>query len=740
MAATCLAISSYRERLVKDNESLMLANVEHPVPQRAVNLQRLRHSDFDILVVGGGATGAGVALEAQLRGLSVACVEQEDFASGTSSKSTKLLWAGSRYLVQGLVKLFSPSSLLRPKEAWDDFTSTWHMVMGCFRERTYMMTVNRHLTSWLPIAVPLDKWILWPPPFDYPPAALGPCIGLFVIFFKFYDALSWWIAPSSYVMSPARAREEFPQMDTKRMKYVSVFYEGLHNDARTNLAIALTAAQHGACVSNYVQVTQILFDGAGKAVGAMVQDRATPDSAPFAVKAKKIVYAGGPFTDGLRQLSEGSDVKPAVNGSGGTHIVLPQYFCPRHLGMVDMSTSRGSFLFFIPWEGYTLVGTTDVKTAPELHHEVPEDEIQYLLNECEKYLTPNLKVRRRDVMSAWYGIRPLAIDPSAEDQSSSSRDHVVSHHPSNGITFISGGKWTTWREMAEDCVDQVLARDKELGRKASPSRSLRTPLIGCGPTAFFPEGWHENLAVQLTQKFDLAIDVAQHLARSYGTRAADVMTYIEADKVKGSRSGLYKHYPRLYEGAAATTGYPYLEAEVRYAIAHEYAMTPADILARRTRLAYLNSTAARLALPRVVEIMAECLGWDEARKRQEYLEAEKIMARDFAGPVPNKKGAQLRTACTADVKEVFDKIDFQKKGSLSRLGIAKAAQELGFPLDQPQLDTAMEDLDASGEVSFPAFLSWWNSSKESQELRERLLGGASATERWGDDGGSGRAA
>jgi glycerol-3-phosphate dehydrogenase len=716
-------------------EQTIRSTKEKPVPTRAENLRRMQSGEeFDVLVVGGGATGAGVALEAQLRGLTVACVEQEDFASGTSSKSTKLLWAGSRYLVKGLVKLFSPSSILTPMAALDEFLGTFHMVMGCFRERTYMLHLNPHISSWIPIAVPLTKWLIWPPPFDYPPAALGPITGLFVIFFKAYDALGLWAAPSSFVMSPSRAQQEFPQLDSKRMKYVSVFYEGTHNDARTNISIALTAAMYGSCIVNYAKVSKILFGEDGKACGAEITDMAAEDARPFPIKAKKVIYAGGPFTDGLRELSEGKDLKPCVNGSGGTHIVLPQYYCPRHMGMVDMMTSRGSFLFFIPWEGYTLVGTTDVKTKPDLHHEVPEDEIQYLINECEKYLNPSLQVRRRDVMSAWYGIRPLCVDPNAKDQSSVSRDHTVSHHPTNGITFISGGKWTTWREMAEDCVEQVLERPdaKALKKKAGESKSLTTPLIGAGQTAFCPDGFHENLGVTLSQKFDLAWDVAQHLSRNYGTRAAEVLSYAEPETVKGSRSGLYKHYPRLYEGAAATTGYPYLEAEIRYAIDHEYAVKPADILARRTRLAYLNSTAAKLTLPKVVEIMGDALGWDEARRTREHEMAEQVLAKDFAGPAPNKQGAKMRTACTADVKDVFDKIDIRKQGVLSKDGIGKAASELGFPLNGGELHQAMTEMDSdsNGEVSFPEFLAWWNSSSKSTDMQRKIFQGVRGDAKW----------
>jgi len=625
-------------RRKEEAETLFRSRQEKPVPTRAANLARLQSGEeFDILVVGGGCTGAGVAMEAQLRGLNVAMVEQEDFASGTSSKSTKLLWAGSRYLVKGLVKLFSPSALLAPVSAWEEFKGTWHMVLGCFQERTYMLTLNPHLTYWVPIAVPLNKWILWPAPFDYPPAALGPATGMFVFFFKAYDALSLWMAPHSYVMLPSRAREAMPQLDWQRMKYVNVFYEGAHNDARTNINIALTAAAEGSCIANYARVEKVLFDDKGVACGAMVSDKTNPSAPAFKVKAKKVIYCGGPFTDEMRKISEGDDVKEVVNGSGGTHIVLPSYYCPRDLGMVDMMTSRGSFLFYLPWEGYTLVGTTDVKTKPDLHHEVPEDEIEYLLSEVQKYLTPDLQVRRRDVLSAWYGIRPLCADPNATDQSSISRDHVISHHPTNGITFISGGKWTTWREMAEDCVSQVVERQEELKSKAGPSVSLHTPLVGSGKTQDFPEGYHENLAMKLIQKTDVPQDVATNLVKNYGTRAMEVLRCVNDQELKRSETGLYRHYPRIYEDAAATTGFPYLEAEIKYAVENEYACKAADILARRTRLAFLNANAAQASVPRVVELMGNYLGWDEARRRQETLEAQEVLSKDFVGPVPRGK-------------------------------------------------------------------------------------------------------
>jgi len=270
-------------------------------------------------------------------------------------------------------------------------------------------------------------------------------------------------------------------------------------------------------------------------------------------------------------------------------------------------------------------------------------------------------------------------------------------------------------------------------KKAWPSRSLRTPLIGAGQTETFPEGYHENLSVQLSQQYDLAFDVAEHLAHTYGTRATDVLGYVDAAAVKESRSGLFKHYPRMYEGAAATTGYPYLEAEVRYACAHEYAVSPADILARRTRLAFLNSTAAHLALPRVVEIMSDALGWSDAKRVEEHRKAEEVMFRDFAGPVPNKAGATLRAACTADVKDIFDKIDVQHRGAISTDGVAKVADELGFSLGAKELQAAMKEMDTdhSGLVNFPEFLAWWNSaSTSSNEVQKKLFLGTRKTAKW----------
>lgn len=413
--------------------------ISKEIPTRDEQVARLCDEEFDVLVIGGGATGSGVALDAQMRGLNTALIERADFSSETSSRSTKLIWAGIRYIATATSQLLRLKNLTRPIDAIGDFTDEFKMVMGAHKERRILLENNPHLTNWVPIAVPLKEWVQWPPPFGHPLFASVPLV--FPAILKFYDSLSGFSCPPSHLMSKSRAKRKFPQLD-EDVKYVSVFYEGQHNDARTATCIALTAAEEGATVCNYTEMTGIIrADGdKGKAVGIKCRDNLTGKE--FEVRAKCIIFSGGPFTDSLRKL-EDPDAKPAVAAAAGTHIVLPGYYSPEGIGLLDINTSDGRFLFFLPWQGFTIVGTTDRKGPPESTPEAPEQEIQWLLHEAEKYLAKDLKVRRSDVLSAWQGFRPLASDPNAPPGAPVSRDHIISTNPDTGITFITGGKWTT---------------------------------------------------------------------------------------------------------------------------------------------------------------------------------------------------------------------------------------------------------------------------------------------------------
>ncbi len=206
----------------------------------------------------------------------------------------------------------------------------------------------------------------------------------------------------------------------------------------------VTAAEEGATVANYTEMTDVITNAAGVATGVKCRDTISGET--YEIKAKAIIFAGGPFTDSMRKL-EDPEAKPAVAGAAGTHIVLPGYYCPQTIGLLDINTSDGRFLFFLPWQGSTLVGTTDRPGNPVSTPSPPEEEIRWILKEVGKYLSPELRVRRSDVLSAWQGFRPLATDPHAAPGSPVSRDHVISTNPRSRITFITGGKWTTYREM-----------------------------------------------------------------------------------------------------------------------------------------------------------------------------------------------------------------------------------------------------------------------------------------------------
>lgn len=443
-------------------------------------------------------------------------------------------------------------------------------------------------------------------------------------------------------MTPSRARRKFPQLNNDEIKYCSVFYEGMHDDARTNLAIALTAATHGAVMTNYAEVVDLISEGvdhSGRVVGAVVRDRITGEL--ITVRAKSVLICGGPFTDSLRKMEagDGRTFASAVTGSSGIHIVLPSYFAPPSFGFVDMSTSDGRFMFFLPWESHIVVGTTDHKCKADNYRPEPsENEIQWLLNELSKYLSPDLKVQRKHVLSAWSGIRPLAIDPhnlggADGSTAAASRDHIVSHNPESGVVFVAGGKWTTYREMAEDGIDklvkvsQLYRRD---GSKVPASTTLTVPLVG-------KDGYSETLNVQLLQELGDVISpsTAAHLVRAYGGRVRDVLRMTPP-----TCTGTNKNHTEFNSNGNGNTmltplvkGYPYIEAEVIYAVRNEYALRIEDIIARRTRLAFLNREAALAAIPRVAQLMKAELGWTDAHMAQEMRDCVHFL-QSFGGPKP----------------------------------------------------------------------------------------------------------
>ena len=421
-----------------------------------------------------------------------------------------------------------------------------------------------------------------------------------------------------------------------------VYYDGMHNDARMNLALILTAIKHGAVVTNYTEVTSLQKDTAGKLVGAMIKDTMT--GTEFLVRAKGIINATGPFTDAVMALDNPSH-KPIVQASSGVHVTFPNYYSPRNMGLLDPATSDGRVIFFLPWQGNTIAGTTDTKARVETDPKPHEEDIRWILEEVRRYLSPDIQVRRGDVLSAWSGLRPLVLNPNAQEGTEGLvRNHLITVSQS-GLVTIAGGKWTTYRSMAEETVDRAVELF-ELNTAWS-CRTKEVQLVGS-------EGWAKNMFIGLIQRvrilvphrtqevlmtlpeqYGLETEVAQHLSDNYGDRAWTVCEYMEAT---GERWPLYGKrldpaYPcKLSSGILynpltcdSTSPTPVLDAEVRYAVHNEYALTVVDFLARRSRLTFLNAQIALDILPKVVEIMAQELRWSAERRRQEIFDTERFM-------------------------------------------------------------------------------------------------------------------
>lgn len=381
---------------------------------------------------------------------------------------------------------------------------------------------------------------------------------------------------SSYYISKERALELFPMLKKDQLCGAIVYYDGQHNDARMNISLALTAARLGANVANYVAVTELLHEtdanGNKRVIGAKCLDKYA--NKEFTVRAKCVVNATGPYTDTIRQM-DNAETKKICQPSSGVHIVLPDYYSPTNMGLLDPHTSDGRVIFFLPWQKHTMAGTTD---SPCQLTESPipaEEDVNFIMNEIKNYLNPDVQVRRGDVLSAWCGIRPLVSDPNKADTQSLARNHIV-HISDNKLVTIAGGKWTTYRSMAEETVDAAI---KACGLK---------PKNGCVTKGLFLEGghnWTPTSFIRLVQDYGLETEVAIHLSQTYGD---------QADKVAELSSLTGKRWPVV--GVRLHPEFPYIESEVRYAV-KEYARTAIDVLARRTRISFLNVLAADEALP-----------------------------------------------------------------------------------------------------------------------------------------------
>jgi len=541
---------------------------------RPTHLHQAQTDSFDLCVIGGGATGAGVALDAALRGLRVCLIEREDFAAQTSSKSTKLIHGGVRYLEQAFKKL-----------DWEQFK----LVRKGLWERKYLLQNAPHLS--------------------HPLALLTPCASWFERFYfgtglKLYDALAGRhnLQPSRQ-LSTTEALARIPTLRKKNLRGAVLYYDGQLDDARFALALVKTAARHGASVLNHASAISFGKTDDGRLVSLRVQDDLS--GAVFTVKSRLFVNATGPFADGIRLLANPA-LSPRMRVSKGVHLILPEKILDSETALLVPKTSDGRVIFLIPWQGHTLVGTTDTEAQLHADPALQREEITYLLDYVRQYL--DAEVSETDVQAGFAGLRPLLQAAPDADTKALVRDHEVEVDATSGLVSIMGGKWTTYRLMAQDTVDECL---RELGETHRPAQTENQALTGA--EGYTPDGWNA-----LTTNFALSAVIARHLWKKYGTEAFDVVKIAQAQ-------------PELSERLAA--GHPFIAAEVVFVLRHEMALTLPDVLARRLGLEWLDWQAAESALPLVTSLMAKGLKWSEAETRQaeaEYrarLEALRTSAR-----------------------------------------------------------------------------------------------------------------
>ena len=524
---------------------------------RQTNLQKLQDgSTFDLIIIGGGATGCGVALDAATRGLKVALIEKNDFSEGTSSRSTKLVHGGVRYLEMAVKTLDRVQ---------------YNLVKDGLHERGLLLKNARHLSNRIAFITPLYKW------FDVPYVFAG---------LKFYDILSGkQNIGHSRLLSRKETLRRFPGVKSEGLKAGVLYYDGQFHDARMALSLALTAEQKGAVITNHVAVSGLLKEN-GKISGAELTDSLSGET--WQLRARGVINATGPFVDGIRMM-DNPDAPPIITTSTGIHIILDKRFAPPDAGLMIPETEDGRVLFVLPWENHALVGTTDEPVEVTEHPQPLDVEIDYLLRHVSRYF--NLQVNKSDVKAVWSGLRPLVSDPKATDTAKLARDHVIEDSP-DGLLTIAGGKWTTYRKMALDTVDHAF-KQFNLAAPKPTCQTEQLPILGSAD-------YNEKGDLELISKYGFDPDIAAYLNRTYGD---------QADKV--AELALTGYSARLVEN------HPVLEAEVLYATRYELAERVIDVLARRMPLALLDTEASKKAAPRVLEIMAAELGWNQQRCNEE---------------------------------------------------------------------------------------------------------------------------
>lgn len=499
---------------------------------------------WDVIIIGGGATGLGCAVDAAVRGYATLLVEQSDFAKGTTSRSTKLVHGGVRYLAQGDLSL----------------------VFEALHERGLLMQNAPHLVRNQQFIIPVYEW--WEGPF-------------YNVGMKFYDVMAgkMGLGPSEKI-SKEETLAAIPNLDQKGLLGGVIYYDGQFDDARLAINLAQTAADNGATVLNYFRATALKKDDCGLLEGVELRDEES--GALYTAKGRAIINAGGIFAGEILGMAE-QGAGSAVLLSRGVHIVLDHAFLQGESAIMIPHTSDGRVLFAVPWHGKVIVGTTDVETnEPLLEPRASAEEVDFILKNCAAYL--NKDPQLADILSVFAGLRPLAItEEKGLPTKDVTRKHQIAISPC-GLITITGGKWTIYRKMAEDAIDKAI-QVGGLTERACATKNLPV------------HGYLRNM------DFDAPL------------------SYYGADRLQIEETLLAEN-PRLAE--KLHPAFPYIQAEVVWAVRHEMARTVEDFLARRARALFLDARASMEMAPAVARLMERELGRDGVWARGQVEEYTKL--------------------------------------------------------------------------------------------------------------------
>lgn len=496
---------------------------------------------WDIIIIGGGATGVGVAVDAASRGYKTLLLEQGDFSQGTSSRSTKLVHGGVRYLQQGNISL----------------------VLEALKERGTLRRNAPHLVSNLQFIVPNYDW--WEGPF------YG--VGL-----KIYDMMAGKEGfGKSRIISRDETVKHIPTIETEGLNGGVIYYDGQFDDARLVISLARTAEEQGAVLLNYMPVTRLIKKDE-MVSGVIARD--LENDMEYELAARVVINATGPFSDTIRLMDDKENI-PMVSPSQGIHVVFDKSFLPGDTAIMVPHTTDGRVLFAIPWHNRVIVGTTDTAIdSAEIEPIAQQGEIDFILEHAAQYLSKDPS--KDDILSIFAGIRPLVSDPAAENTAAISRDHVVNTSRS-GLLTIAGGKWTTYRKMAEDTIEQAILIG---GLEFQP----------CITETLQIHGYHKH-----SEKFaDL---------EWYGSDAIEIQNL-------ASETPFYKN--QIHKEMEP------IEAEVIWAVREEMARTVLDFLSRRRRCLLLNAAVSIEMAPSVAKLMAKELGKDETWQKQQIEQFNKV--------------------------------------------------------------------------------------------------------------------